>query len=60
MCAVTGAVAELLFEIVFSPFGYRIVAGMEREGVGQAYLDLIAPKAEPSDLAEGKEAENAE
>ena len=23
-CAVTGAVAELVFEIVFSPLGYRI------------------------------------
>ena len=23
-CAVTGAIAELLFEIVFSPLGYRI------------------------------------
>ena len=38
-CAVTGAVAELLFEVVFSPIGYRIVKKMEDEGVGQAYID---------------------
>ena len=41
MCAVTGAVAELLFEIVFSPIGYRIVRRMQADGVGQAYLDLV-------------------
>lgn len=33
-CAVTGAVAELLFEIVFSPLGYRISRRiMARQGV---------------------------
>ncbi|MBO4534755.1 MAG: VUT family protein, partial [Clostridia bacterium] len=40
-CAVTGAVAELLFEVVFSPLGYRFVRRMERDKVGQEYLDLI-------------------
>ena len=41
MCAVTGAVAELLFEVVFSPVGYRVVKKMEQEGVGQPYLDYL-------------------
>ncbi len=45
-CAATGAVAELVFEVVFSPIGYRVVKKMEREGVGQAYLDLLAAKKE--------------
>ena len=45
-CALTGAVAELLFEVVFSPVGYRIVHRMEKEGVGQAYLDYVRAKKE--------------
>lgn len=46
MCAVTGALAELVFEIVFSPLGYRVVKGMEREEVGKAYLDYLSAKAQ--------------
>ncbi len=45
-CAVTGAVCELLCEVVFSPLGYRFVRRMEKDGVGQAYLDLIGRKVE--------------
>lgn len=41
MCAVTGAVVECLFEIVFSPFGYRIVKGWDKDGIGKEYLDYI-------------------
>jgi len=44
MCAVTGAVAELLFEVVFSPVGYRVVGRMERENVGKEYLDYLASR----------------
>lgn len=40
-CAVTGALAELVCEIIFSPFGYRIVQKMDKENVGKEYLDLI-------------------
>ena len=40
-CAVTGAVIELLFEIAFSPIGYRVVKRLEDEKVGQEYLNLI-------------------
>lgn len=46
MCAVTGAVAELLFEVVFSPAAYRVVRRMEEEKVGQAYLDYLAARKE--------------
>ena len=46
MCAVTGAVAELLFEVVLSPVGYRAVKRMERENVGKEYLDFLAAKRE--------------
>ncbi|MBQ9067755.1 MAG: VUT family protein [Eggerthellaceae bacterium] len=37
-CALTGAVLELLFEVAFSPFGYRLVEGIlaERAKGGQA------------------------
>ena len=45
-CAATGAVAELVFEVVFSPVGYRVVKRMEREHVGQQYLDYLAERKE--------------
>ena len=44
MCAVTGAVAELIFEVVFSPVGYRVVKKMEEEEVGKEYLTYRAAK----------------
>ena len=40
MCALTGAVAELLMEIVFSPIGYRITLRWKKELVGKEYLDF--------------------
>lgn len=42
MCSLTGAVAELMMEIVFSPIGYRIVTGWKATAVGKEYLDYIA------------------
>ena len=41
-CALTGAVAELIMEIVFSPFGYRTVQRWEKHRIGQEYLDYIS------------------
>jgi uncharacterized integral membrane protein (TIGR00697 family) len=41
MCALTGAAAELLMEICFSPIGYRIVSRWKAENVGKKYLDYI-------------------
>ena len=41
MCALTGAVAELIMEILFSPIGYRITKRWKAEAVGQAYFDCI-------------------
>jgi uncharacterized integral membrane protein (TIGR00697 family) len=41
MCALTGAVAELLMEIAFSPIGYRIVKRWQAEDVGKEYLDYV-------------------
>lgn len=41
MCALTGAVAELIMEIVFSPIGYRIVTMWKRNSVGREYLDYL-------------------
>ena len=46
MCAATGAVAELLFEVVLSPLAYRVVRTLEKEQVGQAYIDYIQAKKE--------------
>ena len=41
MCALTGAVAELIMEALFSPIGYRIVTKWKKESVGREYLDFI-------------------
>lgn len=41
-CALTGAVAELLMEIAFSPFGYRITRRWQEEKVGEEYLRLMS------------------
>ena len=37
-CALTGAVLELLFEVFFSPLGYRIAMGIKRNRAPQAGL----------------------
>ena len=40
-CALTGAVAELIMEIVFSPIGYRITKKWRENSVGKEYLEKI-------------------
>lgn len=40
-CALTGAIAELIMEIFFSPIGYRIVGKWKQSFVGKEYLDFI-------------------
>jgi uncharacterized integral membrane protein (TIGR00697 family) len=40
-CAMTGAVAELIMEILFSPLGYRIVTGWKQNNIGKEYIDYI-------------------
>ena len=41
MCALTGAVAELIMEILFSPIGYRITTRWRENSVGSEYLNYI-------------------
>ena len=41
MCALTGAVAELIMEVGFSPIGYMIVKKWKKHDVGKEYLDFI-------------------
>ncbi len=38
-CALTGMLAELFFEAVFSFIGYKVCRNWEKEGVGNAYLE---------------------
>lgn len=52
-CAATGAVAELLFEVVLSPVGYRISERWERDNVGKEYLDYISEKAGENNTGKG-------
>ena len=39
MCSLTGAVAELIMEVVFSPIGYRITRKWQKKSVGKEYLE---------------------
>lgn len=41
-CSLTGALAELLFEILLSPIGYRITRNWKKDNVGEAYLSQTA------------------
>ena len=40
-CALTGAIAELIMEILFSPIGYRITKKWRQDNVGKEYFDYI-------------------
>lgn len=40
VCSITGAVAELLCEIIFSPIGYRVTEQWADESVGQQYIEF--------------------
>ena len=41
MCALTGAIAELIMEVVFSPIGYKITKKWKDDSVGKAYFEYI-------------------
>ena len=41
MCALTGAVAEAVMEILFSPIGYRVLKSWRKNNVGSEYLEYI-------------------
>ena len=43
-CALTGAFAELIMEIIFSPIGYKVTLRWKEEAVGKEYLDYIKRK----------------
>ena len=40
-CALTGAIAELVMEMAFSPIGYRITKKWQKEQVGKAYFEHL-------------------
>lgn len=41
-CALTGATAEVIMEIIFSPFAYRIVRKWKENNVGKEYIEYIS------------------
>ena len=45
-CALTGAVAELIMSVAFSPIGYKITKKWQKNGVGKEYLDYISEESE--------------
>lgn len=40
-CAITGAIVELLCQIIFTPIGYKVSKQWEEENVGNEYIALI-------------------
>ncbi len=44
MCALTGATAELIMEILFSPFGFRIVTNWKKHNIGYEYISRYKEK----------------
>lgn len=46
MCSLTGATAELIMEIIFSPFGYKITQKWKEQSVGKEYIDHLKEKGE--------------
>lgn len=44
MCSLTGAIIELIFEVIFSPIGYRITQRWKNTGVGKEYIDTVGVK----------------
>ena len=44
-CSLTGAIVELLCEVLLSPVGYKVVRSWERENVGVAYLERHGMRA---------------
>lgn len=42
MCSVTGAIAELVAEIIFSPIGFKVCKKWEKDNVGQQYIEYAA------------------
>ena len=45
-CALTGAMIELISEMIFSPFGYKIVKSWQKDGIGKDYLDHVGEEDE--------------
>ena len=41
VCALTGAVAELIMEMLFAPIGYRIVQSWRNNNIGQEYFTYM-------------------
>ena len=47
MCSVTGAAAELLCEVIFSPVGYKVSRGWEDDHVGEQYIRYREERRDP-------------
>lgn len=43
-CSITGCIAELLCEVIFSPIGYKMCKKWDEQNVGSAYLDKAKEK----------------
>lgn len=41
-CSLTGCLMELFFEVIFSPYGYKVSKEWEKDGVGDSYLEKFA------------------
>ncbi len=44
VCSAIGAVCELLCEVLFGGFGYKVVCSWEKDNVGKEYFDYVESK----------------
>lgn len=45
-CSITGCIVELVSEVIFSPFGYRVCKQWEHDGVGLEYLEYNSKRGD--------------
>lgn len=45
LCSLTGAIFELLWEVVLGPLSYKMIQGWKRDGVGASYLNKLSKES---------------
>ena len=55
--SITKMIAELLFEVIFSPIGYIYLRHMEKENIGKEYLDIYQIELKDENKEEEKQNE---
>lgn len=41
LCSVTGSLFELIFQVIFSPIGYKVIKKWKQENIGMEYFNFV-------------------